>query len=83
MLLTGFKLRSLLTLVVFAALGLAVAVLSVQNHRLRVENARLRPIWHGLYPRVVLVGESVEYVSMVPVKSPHISMPDGPNAFAR
>jgi hypothetical protein len=37
-----FKLRSLLVLVLVAGLGLSVAVLSVQNHRLRLENARLQ-----------------------------------------
>jgi hypothetical protein len=44
-----FKLRSLLALVVFAGPMLAVAVLSVQNHRLRVENARLQ----ATQPRLV------------------------------
>jgi hypothetical protein len=37
-----FKLRSLLVLVLLAGLILAVGVLSLQNHRLRMENAKLQ-----------------------------------------
>jgi ABC-type branched-subunit amino acid transport system permease subunit len=37
-----FRLRSLVLLIVFLALALAIATLSVQNHRLKVENARLQ-----------------------------------------
>jgi hypothetical protein len=42
MCLAQFRVRSLLVLVVFAGLLLAVSVLSVQNKRLRQENAKLQ-----------------------------------------
>jgi hypothetical protein len=75
-----FTIRSLLALVLIAGLGLAVGVLSVQNQRLRVENARLQtrpqPLDQVYIP--LIIADEAEGTP-----APGVMLPNGPDAVAK